>query len=288
MLLIKPDDKAAQSLSDVPSARAYMDELLPMFSPSISDDALRQMMAKPPSRLPVFRYVGPRLHRKASTVLLGDAIHTVKPYFGLGVNSAFEDVAGLSQAIDTSDALHDALNTYSKSRGPEARALVELSRSFDRSGPLAFFTFILPLILDGLFSSAFPRLFAPNTLAMLQRVDLTFEAVRVRKRLDRAAQLFILGLLGVLLSKALLPALTVMTRSILSQGVGVGIGGPRTLLALVPLGAAVGFALRMRAKVGGDVADVLAAQKGSLGKTAEESQSRTEVEEKQSPAPAGC
>ena len=48
--------------------------------------------AKPPSNLPSFRYVGPRLHRGASTVLLGDAIHTVKPYFGLGANSALEDV----------------------------------------------------------------------------------------------------------------------------------------------------------------------------------------------------
>ena len=41
--------------------------------------------AKPPSNIPRFRYVGPALHQGGSTVLLGDAIHTVKPYFGLGV-----------------------------------------------------------------------------------------------------------------------------------------------------------------------------------------------------------
>ena len=46
--------------------------------------------------------------------------------------------------------------------------LVQLSRSFDRSGARGFATFIGPLILDGIFHGAFPRLFAPNTLAMLQ------------------------------------------------------------------------------------------------------------------------
>ena len=55
-----------------------------------------RFIAKEPSSLPVFRYVGPRLHRGGTTALIGDAVHTVKPYFGLGVNSAFEDVQVLS------------------------------------------------------------------------------------------------------------------------------------------------------------------------------------------------
>ena len=71
VLLIKPDDAAAQSIPDVPAAREYFDELLPQFSPSISDAALQQVIDKPPSRLPVFRFVGPRIHRGKSTVLLG-------------------------------------------------------------------------------------------------------------------------------------------------------------------------------------------------------------------------
>ena len=166
VLLIKPDDVASQSLESVEQAREYFDELLPQFSPSISDVTLQQVIAKPPSRLPTFRYVGPNLHRGASTVLLGDAIHSVKPYFGLGVNSAFEDVDELATALDTRESLGDALHTYSTRRGPEAKALVSLSRSFDKSGLPAFITFILPLILDGIFHGAMPKLFAPNSLAV--------------------------------------------------------------------------------------------------------------------------
>ena len=45
----------------------------------------------------------------ASTALLGDAIHSVKPYFGLGVNSAFEDVTVLSQALDDAPSAAAAL-----------------------------------------------------------------------------------------------------------------------------------------------------------------------------------
>ena len=32
--------------------------------------------------------------------MLGDSIHTVKPYFGLGVNSALEDVCVLDACLD--------------------------------------------------------------------------------------------------------------------------------------------------------------------------------------------
>ena len=285
VLLIKPDDAAAQSLPDVPAARKYMEELLPQFSDSITDEALAQVIAKPPSRLPVFRYVGPHLHRGSSTVLLGDAIHSVKPYFGLGVNSAFEDVEVLSQALDgevggkaggkdADVSLGDALDAYSRKRAPEARALVELSRSFDRSGLLAFFTFILPLILDGIFHGALPKIFAPNTLAMLQRVDVTFRQIRWRKRFDRLAQVLILGAAGTVISKAAIAVVRLAARVLLSTVSVSALPGPRWLLpAVLPLAAALGAAIRMRLKVGGDVADVLAAQtegQAGLGAVAEE------------------
>ena len=79
MLLIKPEDKLTQGLPDVAAARQYFDDLLPMFSPMITDDALQAVLDKPTSRLPQFRYAGPRLHHADNTVMLGDAIHAVTP-----------------------------------------------------------------------------------------------------------------------------------------------------------------------------------------------------------------
>ena len=80
-----------------------------MFSPMIADDALASVLEKPTSRLPQFRYAGPRLDHGGNTVLLGDAVHSVKPYFGLGVNAAFEDVAALGEALDAAPTLEAAV-----------------------------------------------------------------------------------------------------------------------------------------------------------------------------------
>ena len=156
------------------------------------------MIAKPPSRLPVFRFAGPRLHRGASTVVLGDAVHSVKPYFGLGVNSAFEDVAALADALDEETTLGGATAAFSAKRAAEARVLVELSRSFDRRGLAGFATFIGPIIMDAIFGKLplVGKLFAPNTLALLQNPEYTYAMVRWRKRADRAVQLALLAAIG--------------------------------------------------------------------------------------------
>ena len=77
-------------------------------------------------------------------MLLGDSIHTVKPYFGLGANSALEDVTVLEQALNETSSLSQAVKLYSKNRAPESEALVKISRELDRPGLLGAFTFIIP------------------------------------------------------------------------------------------------------------------------------------------------
>ena len=60
---------------------------------------------------------------------MGDAIHTVKPYFGLGVNSAFEDIISLQSALNkTNDQVDKAMIVYSKERSKQAEAMVKISR----------------------------------------------------------------------------------------------------------------------------------------------------------------
>mmetsp|Transcript_35034 Transcript_35034/g.82601 ORF Transcript_35034/g.82601 Transcript_35034/m.82601 type:complete len:216 (+) Transcript_35034:1003-1650(+) len=100
VLLLRTGDPLARSDTSAVELRALLDESLPAISALLSTDDVETVAKKAPSSLPAFRTVRPRLHHRECALLLGDAVHTVKPYFGLGANSAFEDVIVLGQALD--------------------------------------------------------------------------------------------------------------------------------------------------------------------------------------------
>ena len=216
VLLLKAEDEYAQPNSSAVGLRSLLDATVPQFSPWITDATITAVANKAPSNIPRFTYVGGSLHLGGSTVLLGDAIHTVKPYFGLGVNSALEDVIALRDALDqyapitssrsssssnnsnNNDSNHTATATalaaYSSARAEEAEALVRISRGLDRPGILGVFTFIIPIILDGIFHSIAPQWFELNTIALLQRDGISFAEVGKIKRRDRCNQIAVLVL----------------------------------------------------------------------------------------------
>lgn len=92
VLLLKKDDELAQENSDPRALRKLFDDFLPQFSGLLDDEMIENVAKKPPSFLPSFRYAAPRLNQGDRSIILGDSAHTVKPYFGLGANSALEDV----------------------------------------------------------------------------------------------------------------------------------------------------------------------------------------------------
>jgi 2-polyprenyl-6-methoxyphenol hydroxylase-like FAD-dependent oxidoreductase len=194
VMLLKKGDPLAAENTDPAELRALFDESLPQFSELLSNATMAAVAQKPVSYLPGFRYAGPRLHQGDSTVVLGDSAHTVKPYFGLGANSALEDVKVLAECLEAcSYNTSSAIREFTARRAAESKALVRISRDLDRPGKLGFVTFILPLILDSIFCKVMPALFKPNVITMLQRDSLTFRQIARRKRMDRAGQAVILG-----------------------------------------------------------------------------------------------
>ena len=193
LLLMKEDDELAQPNSDPKKLHQFFDEEFQQFGPLITEETLALVAEKPSSNLPAFRYAGPRINEGGATVLLGDAIHTVKPYFGLGANTALEDVSVLADSLEETTTLKDGVHAFSDKRAGEANALVTISRNMDRPGKVGTAAFIIPLILDGMFHKLAPRLFAPNMFAMFQKTGTSFRYMQTRKRFDRIAQLSILG-----------------------------------------------------------------------------------------------
>ena len=228
ILLVKPGDtETCEKLTTKSSLRKYFDGEFPMFAEYIADEDLELMANRRLSTLPSFAHAGGNsLHRVdgdgsriteesssdvtgvsmgkqselGGAAILGDSIHCVKPYFGLGVNSAFEDVTVLDRCFDDvamsnqSDESKQsqwlqALPLFSSRRAADAKALVDISRGFDGG----FLTFVLPLILDGIFHKALPQIFYPNTIQMLQKEDWTFSQVASRKSKERVAQVGILS-----------------------------------------------------------------------------------------------
>jgi 2-polyprenyl-6-methoxyphenol hydroxylase-like FAD-dependent oxidoreductase len=98
-VLFKITDDEVLNLSSAKESRAFLKEEFPAMYPIMPDSEIDSFHTRSPGKLPTFRYVGPDLHYRDSAVLLGDMIHTVKPYFGLGVNSALEDVRVLWEKL---------------------------------------------------------------------------------------------------------------------------------------------------------------------------------------------
>ena len=112
--------------------------------------------------------------------------------FGLGANTALEDVQLLSDILSNTPNLSNALQEFTKQRAADSRALVNVSRGIDRPGKLGTIRFILPLILDSMFHKAAPKIFGPSIFGMFQREGIGFQQIQRRKRLDRVMQSFII------------------------------------------------------------------------------------------------
>ena len=186
LVLFKPDDQAILSLDTPAKAFEYFKLNFPMIVDLIRYEDLEQFANSRPSTLPSFSHAGPILHNvSCDTVLIGDAIHTVKPYFGLGVNAGFEDVMILNECLtSTNDAIEDAVKKFSERRGKDAVSLVDVSRTLDGG----FLTFVLPLIVDNIFHKLLPQVFRPNTIRLLQDETVRFSAIAGIKRRDRLLQ----------------------------------------------------------------------------------------------------
>jgi kynurenine 3-monooxygenase len=205
VLLLPQSHPMALAQADPHEFDAFLRDTIPQFYPFLTKENIDRTAWKDPSFLPTFSYLGPRLYHNQRIVMVGDCIKTVKPYFGLGANSALEDVRILGECIDQAKSrsknqndddeavIATAITQYSKKRAKDIQKLVTLSHSLDRPGPIGTAAFLIPIILDGMFRGIFPMLFKPNIINLMQDETYTFQQAARRKRLDRIGQLTLLG-----------------------------------------------------------------------------------------------
>ena len=106
----------------------------------------------------------------------------------MGANTALEDVQLLSDILNETPNLSEAVQDFTKQRAGDAKALVNISRGIDRPGKLGTLQFILPLILDSIFHKISPKIFGENIFGMFKKEGITFVEIQRKKRLDRMMQ----------------------------------------------------------------------------------------------------
>lgn len=188
VILYRPGNADMESIRSQRDAQHFFKKHFPVLVPYINDEDFELFANKNHSKFQQFQYASPTLHTGSSAVLLGDAIHTVKPYFGFGVNSALEDVIVLEKAINSSETLNIALKAFSAARAKEAKTLVEMTQELDRN----ILSLAIPMIVDTIFHSLNPSIFSANTIAALQDRRNSYSDVYRRKGFERMLQVGIL------------------------------------------------------------------------------------------------
>ena len=141
--------------------------------------------------------------------LLGDAAHAVVPFYGQGMNAAFEDCIVLDECLQKfSDSRERAFAEYFGSRKENADALADLAvgNFIEMRDKTASRTFRAKKKLDHLLEAALPGLYLPlYTMVTFTRVPYAQAARRARLQ-DRIlfTALIILVLMGILALAVLL------------------------------------------------------------------------------------
>jgi kynurenine 3-monooxygenase len=118
------DRNAAPTAADRDRVASFFREHYPdavPIMPTLVDD----FFANPTSSLVTVRCWP--WQREGKVVLLGDAAHAIVPFFGQGMNAAFEDVVALSNLLASNTDQRSALEQFERERKPNADAIADMA-----------------------------------------------------------------------------------------------------------------------------------------------------------------
>lgn len=139
---------------------------------------------------------------KDKVVMLGDACHAVVPFYGQGMNAAFEDALVLDDCLrESPDDLDRVFSRYDQLRRPHVNVLADLAISNfvemrDRTGSRLF---LLKKKKERILNRFFPSWYLPlYTMATFSQIPYG-EATRRAKNQDRIVNVVVMILLLVLM-----------------------------------------------------------------------------------------
>jgi len=161
--------------------RKYFPDLLPMLPGLVEQWSRRPVGALLTTRTAPWRF-------QDWMVLVGDAVHAVYPFYGQGMNSAFEDCSALLSALQARpDDRAAAFAEYEQARRPHTDVLMELSKAnfVELRQKVGSPWFVLRKRLDVFLNRLMPRTWLP-IYTMVSHTTMPYgEALARARRQDR-------------------------------------------------------------------------------------------------------
>lgn len=117
-------EESFEALQTPDVVRAFFERLFPDILPFLPE--LEQEFFDNPTGYLSTLYTGP-WHVEDHFMILGDAAHAIVPFFGQGMNAAFEDCTLLMQALKQYPSRLEAFTQFYTQRKPDADAIAEMA-----------------------------------------------------------------------------------------------------------------------------------------------------------------
>lgn len=109
-------------------------------------------------------------------IIIGDAAHSMVPFYGQGMNCGFEDVRILLGLIDEHNTIEDAFDTYSKVRHDDLKAILKLALDNykEMSTKVVSSAYLFRKTLDGVLGRLLPSYWVPLYTMVSFRSDIPY------------------------------------------------------------------------------------------------------------------
>lgn len=191
------------TLTNAQAVEEFLDANFPD-ARSLMPNVVEEILTHPTGHLVTVRTS--HWHYADRVVLVGDACHAVYPFYGQGMNSAFEDCLVLDQCLDHHSDRAAALAAYQAARKPHTDVLADLStRNFlDLRDRVHRPGYAARAAADRLLARLFPRRWVPLYTMVAHTTTPYADALARAQRQDRILRAAAAGALAVGVSAAYL------------------------------------------------------------------------------------
>lgn len=121
-------------------------------------------------------------------IILGDASHSMVPFYGQGMNCGFEDVRILMELLDSKPTRREAFDEYTRARHEDLKSILKLALDNYRemSTKVISSAYLFRKTLDGILGRMIPSLWVPMYTMVSFRGDIPYrECIRRERRQTR-------------------------------------------------------------------------------------------------------